>query len=179
MAKYEVFVRVATPADADWMAQGYTNMGWSKPAGYFATMLQEQEADLLVLLVAQSGSEYVGHGLVRWVSGYEPFSSANIPEIQDLNVLPNFRKQGVGTQLLDDAEATIATRSSIAGIGVGLYADYGPAQRLYVGRGYIPDGRGVSYDNTPIITGERYPVDDSLVLYFTKRLHFTKRLQKA
>ena len=35
-----------------------------------------------------------------------------------------------------------AGRSPLAGIGFGLYADYGAAQRLYVKCGYLPDGRG-------------------------------------
>jgi hypothetical protein len=31
------------------------------------------------------------------------------------------------------------------GLGVELCADYGPAQMLYIKKGYIPDGNGVTY----------------------------------
>ena len=71
---------------------------------------------------------------------------------------------------MDEAERQVGERSAIVGIGVGLYPDYGPAQRMYVLRGYVPDGRGVSYDNRQVAPGEVVPVDDSLALYFTKKL---------
>lgn len=167
----EIHIRNAALADARWMASGFEQMGWSKPAGYFEAKLQEQETDTLVVLVAAVGDQYAGHTLVRWGSDYEPFAAAGIPEIQDLNVLPIYRNRGVGTRLMDTAESTIVMRSPVAGIGVGLYADYGAAQRLYTRRGYIPDGRGISYDNKPIVKGETHPVDDSMVLHFTKRLN--------
>jgi hypothetical protein len=41
----------------------------------------------------------------------------------------------------------VAERSDVVGLGVGLYPDYGTAQRMYVRRGYLPDGRGVIYYN--------------------------------
>jgi hypothetical protein len=48
--------------------------------------------------------------------------------------------------------------------------DYGPAQRLYVLRGYIPDGRGLASHDRIVEYGEPVPVDDNLVLHFTKAL---------
>ena len=69
---------------------------------------------------------------------------------------------------MDEAERRIAVRSPAVGIGVGLYTDYGTAQRMYARRGYIPDGRGVCYDTQPVRPGQAVPVDDSLVLFFTK-----------
>ena len=71
---------------------------------------------------------------------------------------------------MDEAEGRIAERSSVVGIGVGLYRDYGAAQRMYIKRGYIPDGRGVYYDTEQVQPGQRVPVDDSLALFFTKEL---------
>lgn len=46
---------------------------------------------------------------------------------------------------MDTAEKIVLTRSKIVCIGVGLHAGYGSAQRMYVKRGYIPDGSGVWY----------------------------------
>jgi hypothetical protein len=81
---------------------------------------------------------------------------------------------GVGSQLLDLAEKEAATKSGAVGIGVGLYTGedggYGAAQRLYVKRGYIPDGKGVTYNYQPTIPGNSYRLDDELVLWFTKKL---------
>lgn len=58
----------------------------------------------------------------------------------------------------------------MAGIGVGLTSDYGPAQRLYISRGYEPDGKGIVWQNRFPNYGERVKVDDDLILYFTKQL---------
>jgi ribosomal protein S18 acetylase RimI-like enzyme len=51
-------------------------------------------------------------------------------------VLPRYRRQAIGTKLMDEAERLILERSPIIGIGVGLDSDCGAAQRLYVKRGY-------------------------------------------
>ena len=48
--------------------------------------------------------------------------------------------------------------------------DYGVAQRLYVLRGYVPDGLGLHWKDHPTRYGEEVRVDDDLVLYFTKEL---------
>ena len=109
-----------------------------------------------------------GYVTLKWESHYLPFKKQVIPEIVDLNVLPAFRNQGIGSKLLDEAERSAFERSSIVGIGVGLYPDYGSAQRLYVKRGYIPDGRGVTYKYQPIPPGETVCLDDDLIFWFTK-----------
>jgi ribosomal protein S18 acetylase RimI-like enzyme len=111
-----------------------------------------------------------GYLTVVWVSAYGPFARAAIPEIQDLNVLPQFRRRGIASALMDAAEAAIAARTDIAGIGVGLYADYGAAQLMYFRRGYLPDGRGVTYRGVTVAAGSRVPVDDDLALMMTRRL---------
>jgi GNAT superfamily N-acetyltransferase len=124
--------------------------------------------------VANVHNQFAGYVTLKWQSQYPSFKAENIPEIMDLNVLPAFRKMGIGSLLLDRAEKEAATRSKVVGIGVGLYAGadggYGPAQRLYVKRGYIPDGKGVTYNYEPTILGNSYPLDDELVLFFTKKL---------
>ncbi|MDQ2841742.1 MAG: GNAT family N-acetyltransferase [Acidobacteriota bacterium] len=90
-----------------------------------------------------------------------------IPEIQDLNVLPGFRRKGIATQLLDRAECEIASRSEVVGIGVGLHPGYNDAQRLYGKRGYIPDGQGITYRDRYLRQGEQVVLDDDLVLHLT------------
>jgi hypothetical protein len=71
---------------------------------------------------------------------------------------------------MDAAEAEIGARTAVAGIGVGLYAAYGSAQRMYARRGYMPDGRGVVYDGVPVAAGTTVHVDDDLVLMMTRHL---------
>ena len=66
----------------------------------------------------------------------------------------------------------IRNKSEVIGIGVLIrrcnMVD-GLAQRLYVNRGYIPDGH-VTCNYKPTIPDHSYPLDDDLVLWFTKKL---------
>lgn len=163
--------RIATSSDADWMQSSFDNqMGWQKPAGYFARCCQQQDAGEIILLVAVSGDDFVGHTKIVRKPPYPGFRERGIPEIQDLNVLPAYRRQGAATVLMDHAERLIGHWSNLAGIGVGLYPDYGPAQRMYVLRGYVPDGAGVAYRDVTVAPGTTVTVDDDLVLRLIKRL---------
>ena len=56
----------------------------------------------------------------------------------------------------------------MVGIGVGLYSDYGAAQRIYVRRGYLPDARGIMYRNQPVEPGAVIRIDDEAALMFTR-----------
>ena len=61
-------------------------------------------------------------------------------------------------------------RLNIAGIGVGLTRDYGAAHILYIRRGYIPDGQGISWNDKFCQYEDRVIVDDTLKICFTKQL---------
>lgn len=92
----------------------------------------------------------------------------------DLNVLPSFRKLGIGSILLTATEEKAASQHDRVGIGVGLYGGpdggYGQAQRLYIKRGYLPDGLGVTYGYKPAAPGTMVSLDDDLILWFTKKV---------
>lgn len=158
------------PGDPAVIAQAFTDIGWDKPESQYVRYLAEQGAGERRALVARKDGVFAGYLTVVWIPHYEPFRAAGIPEIQDFNVLSRYRRQGIGTALMDAAEALIATRSNTAGIGVGLYPDYGPAQRLYVLRGYLPDGRGIAWNGMHVTPMQEVMVDDDLALYFTRDL---------
>ena len=152
------------------MAKAFRAVGWDKPMSQFERYLEEHENGSRHVLVTEVQGEFAGYVTVIWESGYQPFKDEGIPEIQDFNVLPKFRNKGIGSTLLDQAESLVSERSDVVGIGVGLYADYGSAQRLYVKRGYVPDGRGITCEGEPVKPGDEVRVDDALVLHFTKGL---------
>ncbi|MEZ4674065.1 MAG: GNAT family N-acetyltransferase [Caldilineaceae bacterium] len=152
------------------IAAAFAALGWNKPASQYEQYLAEQQVGERVVLVALIDGDFAGYVTIVWHSHYPPFAAANIPEVVDFNVLPHYRRRGIGSRLMDEAERRIGERSAIAGIGVGLYRDYGPAQRMYVLRGYVPDSRGVYYDTQQVRPGQAVSVDDSLALFFTKEL---------
>jgi GNAT superfamily N-acetyltransferase len=158
------------PANVQLIADAFAEIGWNKPASQHERYLAEQQRGERLVLVAWADGHFAGYLTIVWDSGYPPFRAAGIPEIVDFNVLPRYRRRGIGGRLMDEAERLIAERSREAGIGVGMYSNYGAAQRLYVKRGYVPDGRGLSTGDRYVVPGETVRVDDGLVLHFTKRL---------
>jgi GNAT superfamily N-acetyltransferase len=165
-----VQIRLLAVNDPETISVAFKNIGWGKPAAQYQQYLAEQAAGTRICLVATVAQEFAGYVTVNWTPTYAPFLELNIPEIQDLNVLPAFRRRGIGTLLLDRAEHEIASRSSIAGIGVGLHPGYNQAHRLYAKRGYVPDGRGVTYRDRYVQEGMQVVLDDDLVLHLTKYL---------
>jgi GNAT superfamily N-acetyltransferase len=162
--------RLLESGDIQLIAAAFAELGWDKPASQYQKYLSEQEAGARVVLVAFLNGEFAGYVTLVWRSDYPAFSQENIPEIVDFNVLPKFRRQGLGAKLMDEAERRVAEVSPLVGIGVGLTADYGSAQRMYVKRGYVPDGRGLTSGNRPVEYGKTVRVDDDLCLWFTKIL---------
>lgn len=137
----------------------------------FKKYLKEHSEKNRYVLLACSDEKIVGYVTLKYVSDYENFARNNIPEIVDFNVVPRFRKQGIGRKLLKRIES-VAKKSGYAqiGIGVGLSEDYGAAQRLYVKMNYIPDATGLHYDAKPVQKGTTVRVDDSLAVYLIKNL---------
>ncbi|MET9317731.1 GNAT family N-acetyltransferase [Kribbella sp. NPDC003505] len=161
-------IRPLRAGDPELISGAMTAIGWNKPLSQYERYLAEQAAGTRDILVALVDNGYAGYVTVRWESPYEPFGG--IPEIQDFNVLPELRRRGIGTALMDAAEALVAERSPVVGIGVGLYPDYGQAQRMYVRRGYLPDGRGLIYGGRQVAPMEMIRNDDDATLMFTKQL---------
>ena len=115
--------------------------------------------------------EYIGYGSLLKYSEYPRFKDAGIPEIHDVWIRSDMRNQGHGTKLVEHLEKIAKDEGySRIGIGVGLYSDYGQAQKLYCQMGYLPDGNGITYNNQPVVPGNSYPVDDDLVFWLTKPL---------
>lgn len=71
---------------------------------------------------------------------------------------------------MDMAEQIAAIYANTVYLGVGLHSGYGSAQRMYVKRGYIPNGSGVWYQDKICTPYEVCINDDDLVLYLSKKL---------
>lgn len=161
-------IRLMDESDPETMSAAFTTLGWHKPPALYQRYLTEQEEGKRLAFLAEWRAEFAGYVTLEWVSDYRPFAERQIPEISDLNVLPAYRRQGIGNALLDRAESAASARSKVVGLGVGLYSDYGAAQRIYVRRGYLPDGRGIMYRNQPVEPGATIPIDDEAALMLTR-----------
>ena len=75
---------------------------------------------------------------------------------------------------MDVAESIAAKSSDTVCLSVGVHNGYGAAQRMYVKRGYIPDGSGVWYGESVCPQYEDCCNDDDLVLFFSKKLDGTR-----
>ncbi|WP_410769412.1 GNAT family N-acetyltransferase [Fontibacillus sp. BL9] len=165
-----IFIRKISENDSILISNAFQEQAWDKPKALYDQYLTEQTNGERVTLVAESEGMFAGYVNVVWDSYYPPFREKNIPEINDFNVLLKYRGLGIGTRLMDAAEEIVRERSPIAGIGVGVFSDYGIAQVLYVKRGYIPDGKGIHDGQGYVKYGDSVVIDDDIVLYLTKRL---------
>jgi len=163
-------IRLLEAGDIPQIANAFEEIGWNKPASQYERYLVEQAHEVRDVYVAFVEDQFEGYLTICWKSNYQPFRQENIPEIVDFNVLPKFRRLGIGAHLMDQAEQAIAKVSRVAGIGVGMTPDYGAAQRLYILRGYVPDGLGLHARDHHVRYGEQVKVDDDLALYLTKAL---------
>ena len=149
--------------------------GHNRRKGLYRDYFREQEDEKRVVLLAFYNERFAGYVNIIWESDYPPFTVKEIPEISDLVVHRRLLRRGIATALVDEAERLIFQRSHLAGIAVGMYDGYGPAQIMYANRGYVPDGRGLMYHRKPVIPMEMVKVDDELLLYLIKERPEQKR----
>ena len=154
--------------DIEEIAAAFASLGWNKPAAQYERYVAEQSAGARIVLVCRLDDVFCGYVTINWQPDYPPFREAAIPEIQDFNVLPLSRRRGIGSRLMDEAEALVFVGSQKCGLGFGLHHDYGAAQRLYVLRGYVPDGLGAMTHGRRVNWGDAVTIDDELVLYLVK-----------
>ncbi|WP_160032141.1 GNAT family N-acetyltransferase [Paenibacillus sp. An7] len=164
-------LRELSERDPEIISNAFKQQGWEKPLDLYVRYSDEQKRGERVSIVAEVDGDFAGYVNVLWSSYYPSFREIGIPEINDLNVLMKYRRLGIGSKLMDKAEEIIKERSDFAGIGVGLFTDYGNAQILYAKRGYIPDGRGIHNGQEYLEYGDVAAINDDLTLYLTKKLN--------
>jgi hypothetical protein len=129
---------------------------------------QDHENGASTTILGYELGRLVGIVTIRWQCRYPPFRDRQIPLIQNIEIRYEDRGRGIGGLMLERTEQEIALRSQLAGICVGIAESYGPAQRLYVKRGFVPDGRSVCHPHEPLRIGETVRIDDDLLLWLIK-----------
>ena len=162
-------IRKMQTSDVKELSQGFTNQGWSGREEILARYFLEQECGEREVLVAEVGGALVGYVTILPCAKQGPFAEI-YPELSDFNVFEPFQNQGIGNLLMEEAEKRVKLISDKVILGVGLHSGYGPAQRLYIKRGYIPDGSGVWYQNHRSAMDATCEDIGDLVLYLSKNL---------
>ena len=162
-------IRNMIKSDIESLSHGFMNQGWSGREEILARYFLEQESGEREVLVAEVEGALAGYITILSCAKQGPFAEI-YPELSDFNVFEPFQNQGIGNLLLEEAEKRVRLISDKVTLGVGLHSGYGPAQRLYIKRGYIPDGTGVWYQNhQPAMNAVCEDIGE-LVLYLSKNL---------
>ena len=166
--KGNAIIRKMIESDIQHLSQGFINQGWPGREEILARYFLEQECGEREVLVAEVEGALAGYITILPCAKQGPFAEIH-PELSDFNVFEPFQNQGIGNLLMEEAENRVKLISDKVTLGVGLHSGYGPAQRLYIRRGYIPDGSGVWYQNQPLEMNDTIQNNDDLVLYLSKK----------
>lgn len=166
----EIVIRSIQSEDAKIICEEEIAQGWNQIQEKYLMRIADHNSGKSIGLVAEYKGNVAGYNNVYINSEWGPFKKMGLCEIVDFGVLEKFRCHGIGSKLMDVAEAIAKKYADTVYLGVGLYSSYGSAQRMYVKRGYIPDGSGVWYGENVALPYQTYCNDDDLILYFTKKL---------
>lgn len=161
-------IRNMIKSDIESLSHGFMNQGWPAREEILASYFWEQASGEREVLVAEIDGAVAGYINILPSAKHGPFAEV-YPELSDFNVFEPFQNQGIGNLLMEEAENRVKFFSDKVTLGVGLHSGYGPAQRLYIKRGYIPDGSGVWYRNQPLEMNAAIQNNDDLVLYLSKK----------
>ena len=127
--------------------------------------LSELTGEASTYLVAWDAGKPVGHAHIAWTGTH-----LEVPEIQDVFVLPERRRQGIATQLTRAAEAQARTRHwKTISLSVSQEGNQS-ARLLYAKLGYVDAPTDpVRVSGVIVLRGQPLEVDDTLV-YMMKRL---------
>ncbi len=166
-----ILIRNMEKEDAPQFRDGEVAQGWlNSDIKKYEMRLADQKAGRAVALTAEYLGDIAGYINVYPDAEGGAFGGMGYPEIVDFGVLEKFRKTGIGNKLMDVAEEIAGKYADIVYLGVGLHSGYGSAQRMYVKRGYIPDGSGVWYHDAVCGQNADCCNNDDLVLYLSKQL---------
>ena len=167
----DLVIRNMEEADAQILTDEYTAQGWHSDVDYYLMRIREQAEGKCVALTAEFQGHPAGNEFLYLKANEGLFKGTNWPIIVDFNVLKKYQRKGIGSRMMDVAEQLAGQYADTVCLGVGLSREYGTAQRMYVRRGYIPDGSGVWYQDKQCVQYETVcTVDDDLVLYMAKKL---------
>ena len=164
----DIFIRPMNVDDIDRILNNFIRQGWSKPREVLEKYLDGQDNNFAYVFIAEYNNDIAGYTVLYPDTGVGPFAFQKIPVISDFIVFEKYQRKGIGNKILDAAEKKAFELNDKVQLGVGLHSGYGAAQRIYIKRGYMPDGSGVWYNNAPLASYADCKNDDELVLFLLK-----------
>ena len=161
-------IRSMKKEDAQIIHDTYLSYGWHPQMETYENYYREQEAGERIVFIAEYEGRVAGICTLVLEPSEGPWAGMGYPEIVDLCVFFHLHGLGIGSRLLDAAEAEAFRRSDRVFLAVGVHSGYGPAQRLYVKRGYNFDGSGVWYQGKQLEQYAPCVNDDDLLLFMSK-----------
>lgn len=166
----DIIIRTMCQQDTYVLIKEELAQGWHVRKDKFQMRLDDMSNGDCISFVAEYKGNVAGYVNLYFDCKWGAFGGLGYPQIVDFAVLKKYRKNGVGSKLLDIAEQIASEQSDMVYLGVGLHSGYGQAQRMYVKRGYVPDGSGVWYGGKVCEQYANCINDDNLNLYFSKKL---------
>ena len=166
----EIVIRDLTQPDARIITDGEIEQGWHAEIDKYEMRLRDRAEGRAHALCAEYHGAPAGYINVYPSSMWGAFGGQGLPEIVDFGVLEKYRRRGIGAKLMDAAEEIAGRYADTVYLGVGVHSGYGSAQRMYVKRGYLPDGSGAWYGDSVCPQYAPCCNDDSLILYLSKKL---------
>lgn len=166
-----LLIRSMIKSDIENLVHGFAEQNWHKPYELFNDYYNQQENNERLVIIAEIKGDVAGYVTLLPCTKVGPFAHKNIPEIVDFNVLIKYQRRGIGNTIMDVVESLAKEKSDFVSLSVGLHYGYGSAQRMYVKRGYIPDGTGVWYNGSQLEQYAKCENDDDLTLYFLKSFY--------
>lgn len=163
-------IRSMIKTDAQVIFDTYSSYGWHPQMETYDNYYKEQESGERFVFIAEYEGNVAGLCTLLLKPTEGPWLDTNWPEIVDLCVFFHVHEKGIGTKLLDAAEAEAAKIADHVFLAVGVHSGYGPAQRMYVNRGYNFDGSGVWYKGKQLGQYEPCCNDDDLLLFMAKKV---------
>ena len=163
-------IRSMMPEDAKIYYDTYLSYDWHPQMETYENYYKDQEEGKRLVFVPEYEGKVAGICTLLLEPTEGPFAGNGWPEINDFTVFFHLHKKGIGNKVLDVVEAEAAKISDHVFLAVGVHSGYGPAQRIYVKRGYIPDGSGVWYQGKQLEQYAPCVNDDDLLLFMSKEL---------
>jgi len=161
-------IRAMRPEDGDVFYDTYESYGWHPQRETYAQYYDEQKRGERMVFVAEYEGEVAGICTLVLHPQEGPWAGKDYPEIVDFSVFFHLHNRGIGSKLLDIVEQEAFRIADMVYLAVGVHSGYGTAQRMYVKRGYIPDGSGVWYRGENLAQYAPCCNDDDLLLFLSK-----------